>query len=193
MMFDMSAPSNSELEQAAREQLASGLAAPDVLVRLLAAGVDPTQAAVAVCVAAGSPGAEAERRLVEFDGLWELMEPGEEAEAADLLARQGYFEPDAVLDEQQQEIAARLQLVLTTVGGVPSGFAPTLFKYLRTGHLAKAFIQLEWLGSMRWKDNEDFWTAMCRVGEAFPDEDADLDAARLRCFERLIPSSDHDG
>src|SRR5262249_46519085 len=104
MMSYMSLSSSDELELIAREHLASGTAAPDALVKLLLAGVAPNEAAVAVCVAAGSPRAEAERRLEEFAGLWDLIEPGEEADAAELLARFGYFEPDAVLTTDQQEI-----------------------------------------------------------------------------------------
>ncbi|WP_027344189.1 hypothetical protein [Hamadaea tsunoensis] len=183
----MSASSSDELlEQTARGYLASGAGASDTFVCLVGAGVAPAEAAVAVCVAAGSPRADAERRLEEFDGLWDLMEVGEEADAADVLARHGYFEPDATLSNDQQEIVALLHTVLTTVKGVPSGYAVTLFKDLRTGRLVKAFLQLEWLGGIRWKENREFWIAMCRAGEAFADDDAALDSARQRCLERVV-------
>ncbi len=136
-----------------------------------------------MCVAAGSPRADAQRRLEEFGGLWDLIEADEEADAADLLARHGYFDPDVTLNEDQQEIASRLRAVLGTVEGVPSGYAVTLFNDLRTGRLVKAFLRLESLGSMRWRENRAFWIAMCRAGEAFEDDHANLDAARQRCHE----------
>ncbi|MEV6969096.1 hypothetical protein AB0M47_28670 [Hamadaea sp. NPDC051192] len=186
-MSDMSASSGDELlEHTAREQLASGVAAPDAFVKLLFAGVGPAEAAVAVCVAAGSPRADAQRRLEAFEGLWDAIEPGEEAEAADVLAVHGYFEPDATLSKDQQEIAARLRVVLTTIEGVPGGYAVTLWKDLRTGRLKNAFLQMESLGSVRWKENKAFWIAMCQAGEAFTDDDVGLGAARRRCRERAV-------
>ncbi|MEV0394156.1 hypothetical protein [Polymorphospora rubra] len=181
-------PGEESLVAFARARLAAGDDAPAVFLELVSGEAAPPDAAIAVCVAAGSSRADAESRLEQFEGLWEIFEPGEEGDAAYLLAVGGYFEPDAVLGEDEQEAVAQLNAVLTTVSGIPSGFAAGYLRDLRTGRLVEAFLRLERLGTIRWADNPRFWAAMCRAGRTFPDGHADLDAARQRCYERVTAS-----
>ena len=172
----------------AGQRLAAGDSARDVLVGLLRNGVDPDTAAVAVCVAAGSTHVEAVRRLREFDGLWDMLEAGEEDIAADLLHSHRYFEPDAALDSHQQTTLANLQAVLKTIPGVPSGYAVTLYNQLRAGHLTEAFLSLERVDGQRWADNAHFWTAMHRAGQTLTPDRDDVTQAQMRCQERVARS-----
>jgi hypothetical protein len=148
-----------------RRRLAAGDGIPAVVLGLLGDGGTPDEAAIAVCVAAGSTHEEAVERLRQFTGLWDDLEPGEEADGVDLLVEFGYFVPDAVLDEQQQEAVASMRAALATVPGWPSGSAFSLSTRLRTGHLAQAFAEMEHVGVRRWPDHTPFWDAMRRAGE----------------------------
>jgi hypothetical protein len=149
----------------ASRRLATGDDIGKVFLGLLSDGAVPDDAAVAVCVAAGSRRQEAVERLRDFAGLWGGLEPGEEPDGVDLLIAHGYFEADAVLDDQQQAALTYLGAALKAVSGIPSGFAASLFTKLRTGRLVEAFRQLERLGAQRWPDNTCFWSAMRPASE----------------------------
>ncbi|MEU4164641.1 hypothetical protein [Actinoplanes sp. NPDC026670] len=129
----------------------------DAFLALVAAGTDPAEAAVSACVAAGSSHAEAVRRLREFDGMWTELEP---AEIAMVLETLHYFEPDAVLGEQDQAAVTSMRAAIKATPGIPSGAAQTLFTYFRTGRVTDAFDLLEGMGRSRWADNAAFWAAM---------------------------------
>jgi hypothetical protein len=156
----------------ARRRLTAGNEVHAVLVDLLRDGAAPDAAAIAVCVAAGSSREEAVERLRQFAGLWDVIQPGEEADGVDLLIAHGYFEPDAALDERQQSARAYLRAALSALPAIPSGFAFSLSTRIRTGRLVEAYQKLENLGGRRWPDNARFWAAMRRAGEILdPDSD----------------------
>jgi hypothetical protein len=179
------ATEDDSLEDLAWLRLVPGTAASEVFVHMLTEGVDPRRAAIAVCVAAGSPRSQAELRLQMVDGIWELVEPGEEDLIAEALDAHGYFEPDAVLTEREHAIVANLNAAWIASGGIPSGYAVGISRDMRTGRLAQAFVRLEALGAVRWTSNTEFWTAMCRAADHMLDNDSAVDAARQRCFERI--------
>ncbi|WP_430792001.1 hypothetical protein [Actinoplanes sp. G11-F43] len=146
-------------------RLAAGELPGDVFLGLWNGGAEPRDAAIAVCVACGATPEEAERRIREFDDLWDFLEPGEEADGADLLTRHGYFRPDAVLDERQRIVLSRLHAAVDVVRGVPSGYAVGLFTRFRTGDLDGAYHHLERMGRRMWPDDQRFWAAMASARE----------------------------
>jgi hypothetical protein len=168
--------------------MAAGGSLREVFVGLLADGVEPGEAAVAVCVAAGSTRQEALRRLGALEGLWELVEAGEEGDAIDVLIGQGYFEPDAVLDQRQQVILAHLQAALQASGGVASGMAVGLATDLRTGRLAEAFLRMEHLPPRPGTDSARFWAAMCHAGEMLAVGHGEVQEALGRCRQNATAS-----
>ncbi|GGR04367.1 hypothetical protein GCM10010168_21760 [Actinoplanes ianthinogenes] len=161
----LSEPADTPWAEPAGRRLAEGNGVRAVFLSLLRDGAEPDAAAIAVCVAAGSGRKEAVDRLGQFSGLWEALQPGEEADGVDLLIAHGYFEPDVALDDRQQAALAHLHAALQAVPGVPSGAAASLSTQLRTGRLVEARQQLERLGGQRWSDNTRFWTAMRQADE----------------------------
>jgi hypothetical protein len=171
------------LVESARRRLGSGADVRTVLLEILADGAAPYDATIAVCVAAGSTPEQAQDRYKPFEGLWDFLEPGEEADGADTLVALRYFEPDAVLNGQERESAALLGAALATLPGYPAGFGLTFHHDLRTGQLAKAFLLAEMVGAGRWKDNGPFWAAMSRAGETLAGTHDEVMAAYRRCRE----------
>lgn len=169
-----------------RARLAAGSHPVEVFTTMVDDGAAPRQAAVIICIAAGTRRRDAEQRLTAFDDLWEAMHAGDEHDVATLLHMHGYFDPDAVLDDAEVAIATQMYAALDLVDGVPSGHAISLYRNLRTGRLADAFLQLERLGTSRWATNRHYWAALSRAGDRLPPDRDDVAAAQQRCRERLF-------
>jgi hypothetical protein len=130
---------------------------------LVSIGVAARPAAVAVCVAAGNSREVAERRVVEFDDVWgALTDP---ATAGTLLEQHGFFDVEAVLDEEQQAIAAHLRRAVAAAGWFPPVAAQAVFRQVRTGRLREALRSLEDLGRERWPHHEEYWEHLTRAAD----------------------------
>jgi hypothetical protein len=170
----------------ARTQLAADVTPAEVFLGFVLDDVEYPQAAIAVCVAAGASKAEAHERLQDFGGLWDELQPGDEADAAEVLQTLGYFEPNAVLNPREQVVASALRDAIGAFGGIPSGYAAGLWRQLRTGRLATVFVGLEKLGGGRPSDERAFWASM-RAAADLLDTDQGEDGLReaiRRCRER---------
>jgi hypothetical protein len=157
---------------------------------LVALGTDRRQAAIAVCVAAGTTWEQAEARMAGFDGMWASLAHGSAEVAGGLLELYGYFDQDVVLDDQQNATASFLQQAMAAVEFLPSGYANQMHRLLRTGQLREAFLSLEEMGDLRWQENHAFWHRMRQAAAgldaAYP-LDNEVAAARWRC-DRRVPT-----
>ncbi|MBN1174660.1 MAG: hypothetical protein JXA67_21030 [Micromonosporaceae bacterium] len=149
--------------------------------------IDRRQAAVATCIAAGTPTGIAEQRLADCDELFAVFQEGEEEDLASLLDDVGYFDVEVALDQRGSAIADclyRAVAVATAVDGFPSGAAYSLFRHLRGGRLVEAFILLIRVGHQRWAALPGFWTALLAATQLLGAQDAEGYAeARDRCME----------
>ncbi len=151
---------------------------------LVGLGVDRRQAAIAVCVAAGTPLDAAEARMAGFDGVWAGLAGGSAEAAGSLLELYGFFDVDVVLDDEQSTIASLLRQAMATVEYLPSGYANQMYRLLRTGGLREAFLSLEEMGGLRWQENRAFWDAMKQAAARLDSAhrlDSEMAAARRRC------------
>jgi hypothetical protein len=154
---------------------------------LVALGTDRRQAAIAVCVAAGTPWDVAETRMAGFDGVWASLAGGSAEAAGGLLELYGYFDVDVTLDDQQTAIATFLRQAMSAAEYLPSGYANQMYRLLRTGALREAFLSLEEMGGLRWNEHRAFWDGMRRAAALLDSADpidAELAAARHRCEQR---------
>jgi hypothetical protein len=154
---------------------------------LVALGTDRRQAAIAVCVAAGTPWEVAENRMAGFDGVWASLASGSAGAAGSLLELYGYFDADVALDDEQNTIASFLREAMAAVEYLPSGYANQMYRLLRTGQLREAFLSLEEMGGLRWQENRPFWNGLRQAAARLDSAhqlDSEVSAARRRC-ERL--------
>jgi hypothetical protein len=148
-------------------RLADGFPPGEAYRDLVVIGTDRRRAAIAVCVAGGTPLEEAERRMLAYDDIWPLLEDGEDAAAGDLLELHGYFDLEVALDEGQNATVSLLQQALAGAGSMPNGYAIGIGRLLRTGRLGEAFASLRSTGRDRWPENEAFWGLLAQAAASF--------------------------
>jgi hypothetical protein len=167
-------------------RLGDGRTPGQAFADLVGIGIDRRQAAVAVCVALGTDRGTAERRALEFDSLWPLLEPGDDEAAGDLLADHGFFDVEVKLTDAQNTTASWLNQAFSAAGARLATHTTAHFRRIRTGRLREAFLELESIGQQRDIRVPDFWQYLVQaadsLGLAANDEVAQ---ARRRCVERL--------
>jgi hypothetical protein len=169
----------------AGSRLQDGRSPGEAFGDLVEIGVEPRRAAVAVCVAAGSPAEAAEQRVRDFDDVWLVLEPGDTDAGGPLLEMHGFFDVEVVLNDAQNVTASRLRQAVAVAGWLPSGSAHAVFRQLRTGKLREALLYLEDLGARRWPDNSAFWANLVRAADSLGVDDPSVQELLRRCAERL--------
>ena len=165
----------------ATARLADGRRPEQAFTDLVGLGIDRREAAVAVCVAVGTPWEAAEARMAGFDPMWASLSASSAEVAGGLLELYGYFDQEVVLDPDQNLTASHLQQAMAAVEFLPSGYANQLHRLLRTGALKEAFLSLAEMGGLRWQDNVLFWHRMGEVAGRLDPLDDEVAAARRRC------------
>ncbi|MEV7442703.1 hypothetical protein AB0O22_16360 [Streptomyces sp. NPDC091204] len=166
----------------AREMLATGRDEEEVFAELAARTSDWGISPLAVCLALGVPGTDAEARIREARPLFDEFEVGEEDLVAMFLACGHVFVVDRVLDGHGERIRDLLWAAACARGGLPGGMIP----WFRTGELTKIFLLF---AQTRFRDGRgsppEFWAAMVTAGELLATEDgpdrAEVTAGLERC------------
>lgn len=171
----------------AAARLADGRRPEQAFGDLAALGTERRLAAIAVCVAAGTPWEVAQDRMASFDDMWASLGNAPVETAGGLLELYGYFDVEVELTDEQAAVAAHLRQALAAVAYLPSGYANQMYRLLRTGRLREALISLEDMGARRWVDNLPFWQAMSEAAVRLDSAeilDTDIAALRRRCEAR---------
>ena len=169
-------------------RLAQGRRPEQVFCDLVELGTERRLAAIAVCVANGTPWAAAEERMASFDEIWTYLGNGPAETAGGLLELYGFFDREVELTPGETAIAYALRAAMGAVEYVPSGFANQMSRLLRTGKLREALFALEELGAQRWPDHEAFWTNLTDAAvrlDSVTILDNEVAAVRRRCESRL--------
>jgi hypothetical protein len=185
---DASGPSTREaLVAFAVARLADGRLPEHAYGDLTALGTDRRLAAIAVCVAAGTPWDVAEARMATFDDIWSNLGAASAETAGGLLELYGYFDVEIELSDDLAVIASYLRQALAAAEYLPSGYANQMYRLLRTGRLRDALISLEDMGAKRWPDNLPFWLGLTEAASRLDSAqilDTELAAVRRRCEAR---------
>jgi len=169
-------------------RLAQGRRPEQVFCDLVELGTERRLAAIAVCVANGTPWDAAEERMASFDEIWTYVGNGPAETAGGLLELYGYFDREVELTPDEAAIAFALRAAMGAVEYVPSGFANQMYRLLRTGKLREALFALEELGAQRWPDHESFWTNLTEAAvrlDSVTILDNEVAAVRRRCESRI--------
>lgn len=186
------------LTRRAQERLGAGASADAVFVELAGDGAPVLRAvAIAVCVAAGTPLAEAEERWAA-DG--EEAVAAAESDVEDLgwiLEKCGFFDFHRPLDEHEQQISLLLRQAFAAHGGWASGHGWTLTRRLQTGQLAKALASMSASAPRRateWAkpSPSNYWTRLLEAAELLSDgndandgDDDQMAEIAILCRRRL--------
>ncbi len=165
----------------AAARLVDGRRSEQAFTDLVGLGTDRRMAAIAVCAAVGTPWEAAEARMSGFDTMWTSLEASSAEVAGGLLELYGYFDPEVVLDPEQNLTASYLQQAMAAVEFLPSGYANQMHRLLRTGALREAFLSLAEMGGLRWQDNLPFWQGMREAARRLDPLDDEVAAALRRC------------
>ena len=186
---------DQSLYHRARAELDAGRRPDAVFEALVVDTLDPRAVALAVCSALGVPLEEARQRWTETgEPLMErIIQPDEFAESGALLELAGFFDVHRQLDEREQRIRDLLDQALATVvgGGLPSGYAHSLFRKLQTGRLAEAFISMATHAAQsRRPVPTEYWTHLLAAADllAITDDDR-FDSCVATCRRMLSQTS----
>lgn len=127
------------LLQSAQGRLRDGVSPRTAFAKLAANAGDLHAVAIAVCMAAGTSRADAEKRWAT-DGELLLLEvqDGEEALLGQFLEMAGFFDYHRPLDEREQQIRHLLGQAFNAHGGWKSGLGNGLIRKLQTGQFIDA-------------------------------------------------------
>ena len=171
-------------------RLAEGRRPEQAFCDLVELGTERRLAAIAVCVANGTPWEAAEERMASFDEIWRNLGNGSAEAAGGLLELYGYFDREVELNPDEAAIAFALRAAMGAVEYLPSGFANQMYRMLRTGKLREALFCLEEVGAQRWPDRESFWVNLTEAAvrlDSVTILDTEVAALRRRCESRLRP------
>ena len=171
-------------------RLAQGRRPEQAFCDLVELGTERRLAAIAVCVANGTPWEVAEERMVSYDDIWTNLGNGSAETAGGLLELYGYFDREVELTADEAAIAFALRAAMGAVEYLPSGFANQMYRMLRTGKLREALFCLEEVGAQRWPDRESFWVNLTEAAvrlDSVTILDTEVAAQRRRCESRLRP------
>lgn len=169
-------------------RLAQGRRPDQAFCDLVELGTERRLAAIAVCVANGTPWDVAEERMVSFDDIWTNLGNGSAETAGGLLELYGYFDREVELTPDESAIAFALRAAMGAVEYLPSGFANQMYRLLRTGKLREALFSLEEIGAQRWPDREAFWVNLTEAAvrlDSVTILDTEVAALRRRCESRI--------
>lgn len=169
-------------------RLAQGRRPEQVFCDLVDLGTERRLAAIAVCVANGTPWDVAEERMASFDEIWTYVGHGSAETAGGLLELYGYFDREVELTPDEVAVAGALRAAMGAVEYVPSGFANQMYRLLRTGKLREALFCLEEVGAQRWPDRESFWISLTEAAvrlDAMTILDTEVADLRRRCESRI--------
>jgi hypothetical protein len=169
-------------------RLGQGRRPEQVFCDLVELGTERRLAAIAVCVANGTPWEAAEERMASFDEIWTYVGHGSAERAGGLLELYGYFDREVELTAEEAAIAMALRAAMGAVEHVPSGFANQMSRLLRTGKLREALFCLEEVGAQRWPDRPSFWTYLTDAAvrlDSIAILDTELAELRRRCESRI--------
>jgi hypothetical protein len=168
-------------------RLAQGRRPEQAFCDLVELGTERRLAAIAVCVANGTPWDVAEARMTSFDDVWASLGGGSAETAGGLLELYGYFDREVELTPDEAPIAAALRQAMGAVEYLPSGYANQMYRLLRTGRLREALFSLEDMGAQRWPENRPFWIDLTDAAVRLDSAailDTELAAVRRRCEDR---------
>jgi hypothetical protein len=183
-MSQAGAEQQQALMRRARESLDNGASPETVFVALAVDTRDLREAAIAVCVAAGTPRADAEGRW--GDGCEQLLaeiHDGEEAIFGEILEMTGFFDFHRPLDEREQHVRRELRQAMATALPLPSGYAHLLGRTLQTGRLARAFIKMT---TLPLTDATAYWAHLLAAADLLAgSEDDRFESCVNLCRQRL--------
>jgi hypothetical protein len=165
----------------AAARLLDGRRPEQAFTDLVGLGTDRRLAAIAVCAAVGTPWQAAEARMTGFDTMWTSLDASSAEVAGGLLELYGYFDPEVVLDPEQNLTASYLQQAMAAVEFLPSGYANQMHRLLRTGALREAFLSLAEMGGLRWQENAPFWQGLRAAARRLDPLDDEVAAALRHC------------
>jgi hypothetical protein len=163
------------LSMVAAERLGAGTAPAVVCSELAGQARWWWDAALAVGQAMGITEAELLRRLhSEPERVQSEFRPGEENLYGELLEMHGVFDVAKQLDQRELVIAKHLRTAMGAMGGVASGRALGLSRWIFTGELARAFRSLACSGPRATCTRPaEFWEALVSAGELLDPADGD--------------------
>jgi hypothetical protein len=170
-------------------RLAQGRRPEQAFCDLVGYGADRRLAAIAVCVANGTPWDVAEARMTSFDDVWASLGGGSAETAGGLLELYGYFDREVEPTPEEVPVAAALRAAMAAVEYLPSGYANQMYRLLRTGRLREALLSLEEMGAQRWPDNRPFWLSLADAAVRLDSAsilDTEIAAVRRRCESRAL-------
>jgi hypothetical protein len=173
-------------------RIAQGRRPEQAFCDLVELGTDRRIAAIAVCVANGTPWPVAESRMTSFDDVWASLGGGSAETAGGLLELYGYFDREVELGPDDAAIATALRQAMSAVEYLPSGYANQMYRLLRTGRLREALFSLEEMGAQRWPDHGPFWSSLTEAAARLDSAailDTEVAAVRRRCESRAAPTA----
>ncbi|WP_143681734.1 hypothetical protein [Actinacidiphila glaucinigra] len=155
------------LSVAARERLRAGATPAAVCSELAARTRWWWDAVLAVGQALGIPESELLRRLhSDPERVQGELHPGEEELYGELMEMHGVFDVARQFDERELLIAEHLRTAIGAMGGVASGRALGLSRWLVVGELVRVFCSLARSGPRPTRGRPaKFWEALVSAGE----------------------------
>ncbi|MFE5039103.1 hypothetical protein [Streptomyces sp. NPDC056683] len=152
---------------AAGERLRAGATPAAVCSELAAQTRWWWDAVLAVGQALGIPESELLRRLqCDPERVQGELHPGEEELYGGLMEMHGVFDVAKQFDERELLIVEHLRTAMGAMGGVASGRALGLSRWLVMGELARVFYSLARSGPRATRSRPaEFWEALVRAGE----------------------------
>ena len=182
------------LLRAAQDRLHAGASPEAVFAELAVNTRDVRAAAIAVCVAAGTSRADAEKRWVD-DGEPLLAEVQGDGEAAvgQFLEMAGFFDFHRPLDEREQQISRHLSQAFNAYGRWRSGVAHQLSRKMQTGQFVDALALMAAQGSHRSVPTPSaYWTHLLAAANMLTGSDSEIEGENSRvesvvllCRQRL--------
>jgi hypothetical protein len=184
LMSQAGAEQQQALMRRARESLDNGVSPDAVFADLAVDARDLRAVAIAVCMAAGTPRADAEGRWdYDIEQLRAELHDGDEAAFGDILEMTGFFDFHRPLDEREQHVRAELRQAMATALPLPSGYAHLLGRMLQTGRLTSAFIKMT---TLPLTDATAYWAHLLAAADLLTgSEDDQFESCVNLCRQRL--------
>lgn len=176
----------------AQESLHAGATNDAVFAELAVTTRDVRAVAIAVCVAAGTSRAEAEKRWAD-DGeplLTELLN-GDEESLGTFLEMVGFFDFHRPFDDREQQIHQLLGQAFNAHGGWPSGVAHGLNRHLQTGRFIDVLAAMAARAPRpRAPSPSTYWAHLLAAANMLADsDDGRVEAVSQLCRQHLDQSS----
>lgn len=172
----------------ARESLHVGASPETAFAELAVATSNLRVAAIAVCVAAGTPRADAEKRwATDGEPLVAEIRDGEGALLGEILEMAGFFDFHRTLDEHELQIRHELDQAFAAAGRWRSGVAHSLIRQLETGRFVDALASMTAHGPRRGVPTPStYWTHLLAAANLLTSsDDGRIEAIVLLCRQHL--------